>query len=1145
MAAESTAVLLERIRRLANAKRSDRFSDRELLTKFVRKHDNEAFAALVERHGPLVWRICRRTLPREQDAEDAFQAVFLVLLRKAATERWQESLAGWLYAVAVRIALKLRRQSVGRIATPSHQKRATADALDELTAREALAVIDEELVRLPEKYRSPVVLCLVEGRTQEETARQTGWSLSTVRRRLERGRALLQTRLSRRGLGLSVGLGVLLSAPAGNAAVPVFLEKTLLEAARLIMAGEAATSAVSTTVAALAEGIGPAGSVPVAAKAVAGMTIMLGILAVGAGLTAQPAAPAPPAAEKPRLLLQAASKIEEPVRPRTDLQGDPLPEEALARLGTVRLRHNWAQHLVFAQNGQTLYSQGENEIGVWDLGTGKERQRFSQRGDRAPEFLAISPNGDRAVTRDLNDDGSYSLALWEVAGQRRIRVLGTCAEKGYYASAYFSPDGKLLASIVDQGGVRNSLSLELWEIDSGAHRHSWKPEQKKEWSRATFSADSTTLATGGSDGSIQLWDVASGKQMACFTSNVYKVWRLAFSPDGTLLAAVDYIPGKIMQRTSVRIVDVTTGQEVRRLSEPTNDGASDFHDLAFSPDGKTLITSSSEPFLRVWDSWTGREIHRFPLGVRSTSGFVFSPDRTRLALTDYRSITLLDPTTGRSLLPFAGHKDGIRAIALTSDNRTIVTVGGDSLWVWDRINGKGREINELSDGRASFVTTILHPNGRTLFVLTWNRSVVVWDLLENRAMNRWPAYIGKDGDYYPGCWKSPLALSCDAKTLALRGEGECVLLVDATTGRERQRLPAHNAVIHGLAFTADGGKLAVWCRDHTAHVWDLVAGQEVRQFPFLWKTSLEHNPDLPWRAVLSPDGAHLAYGAVNDLVIYDLAKGAEVRCLRKLPYQVSEQLAYSSDGKMLAVGAMRDSDVRLIEVHTMQERQRLRGHKDRISTIAISADNRTLVTGSEDTTALVWDLTGRIAGGSKWDVPLSAGELEGLWSDLAASDAARAWKATQRLAAAPAQSVPFVAKRVSPVPKVDEARVNRLIGDLGSDQFAVRDQAMTELEKLGEMATAACRKALEEKPALEVRRRLEALLAKEVESRRAPSGDRLRGLRAVELLEWVATPDARQTLVALAQGAPGAALTEDAKASLARLNRSMADEKPR
>src|SRR5262249_6438498 len=149
-----------------------------------------------------------------------------------------------------------------------------------------------------------------------------------------------------------------------------------------------------------------------------------------------------------------------PARERTDLQGDPLPEEVLTRLGTVRLRHNWAEHLVFARDGQTLFSQGEKEICVWDLATGKERQRFTQHGDRAPQFLAMSANGERAVTRDLNDDGSYSLALWEVATQRRIRVLGTCPKHGYYASAYFSPDGKFLASIVGQGGVRNSLSLE-------------------------------------------------------------------------------------------------------------------------------------------------------------------------------------------------------------------------------------------------------------------------------------------------------------------------------------------------------------------------------------------------------------------------------------------------------------------------------------------------------------------------------------------------------------------------------------------------------------------------------------------------------------------------------------------------------------
>ncbi len=202
--------------------------------------------------------------------------------------------------------------------------------------------------------------------------------------------------------------------------------------------------------------------------------------------------------------------------------------------------------------------------------------------------------------------------------------------------------------------------------------------------------------------------------------------------------------------------------------------------------------------------------------------------------------------------------------------------------------------------------------------------------------------------------------------------------------------------------------------------------------------------------------------------------------------------------------------------------------------LAFSADGQRLISGCSDTTALVWNL------GSRFDphqapTALTAAQVEALWADLAVEDAARAYRAIRKLAISPAYSIPFLRKQLHPVSAVDEKRLARLIADLDSDDFAIHQKATTELAKLRDQPLAAYRRALEGKPPLETRRRLEDLLAKAMPAWWDISGERLRSLRAVEALELAGTKEARDVLETLASGAEGARLTEQAKAALQRL----------
>jgi RNA polymerase sigma factor (sigma-70 family) len=256
--------------------------DRQLLEAFLARRDEAAFAELVRRHGPMVLNVCRGVLGNLHDAEDAFQATFLVLAQKAASIRRREAVAGWLCGVAYHLALKVPAAAKRRRnAEEQTEERAVADPLMDMTLRELHQLLLEELQYLPEKYRLPLVLCYLEGRTQTEAARQLGWLKDVFRGRLNRGRTQLRARLTRRGLALTAGLfASTLTASPVQAALPAVQVETLAKA--VLKGGDL----VSARVASLAEGaIG--GLIARHGKIATLVVLALGLVTAGTGLWAQ------------------------------------------------------------------------------------------------------------------------------------------------------------------------------------------------------------------------------------------------------------------------------------------------------------------------------------------------------------------------------------------------------------------------------------------------------------------------------------------------------------------------------------------------------------------------------------------------------------------------------------------------------------------------------------------------------------------------------------------------------------------------------------------------------------------------------------------------------------------------------------------
>jgi hypothetical protein len=287
---------------------------------------------------------------------------------------------------------------------------------------------------------------------------------------------------------------------------------------------------------------------------------------------------------------------------------------------------------------------------------------------------------------------------------------------------------------------------------------------------------------------------------------------------------------------------------------------------------------------------------------------------------------------------------------------------------------------------------------------------------------------------------------------------------------------------------------------------------------------------------VSPNGRTLAFGGERGAVaLYDLSTGQEIRWLAKFPEFLST-VAFSADGKTLALASSRAPTIHLVEVLTGQERRRLVGANAAPTALAFSADGKMLISGHVDTTVLVWDLTGGLPVKAAWGKALAPAELDVLWADLSGLEAAKAYQAIRRLAASPEQAVPFLRNRLRPVAPVDEKRIAILLADLDSARFAVRDKAAKALEEMGEAAIAAFQRALKGEFSFEARRRVETLLDKQLRQRQFPSPERLRAVRALEVLEGVGSPEAVGVLKILAGGAPNARITEEALASMGRLS---------
>src|SRR5262245_18297885 len=601
--------VLRYLRSLIGLRGGADLSDAQLLQRFVAHRDSAAFESLVQRHGPMVLGVCRQLLGDPHDVEDAFQATFLVLVRKAAAVGRRELLANWLYGVAYRVAVRARGVAARRQARQRQGIDMTAiEPADDAGAPEPRPELHEEVNRLPAKYRLPVVLCYLEGKTNEEAARQLGWPTGTVSGRLARARHLLRRRPGRRRLALSAVAAALLAENA-TAAVPPSLLTQTVRAALLYGADPAAAGLIPAPVLALVEGVLQAMFIT---KVKSATLVLLGaaLLVTAAGLLA--------------FQVLAADPPKPPADPPKAAGADAPPPGPAARERVTLSGHDgmvWA--VTYAPDGKTLATVSglynkPGELILWDAVKGKEKARAQEpKGIRS---VAFAPGGKLLATADYYDN---NVRLRDPETGRVLTVLPQGSPNNAVA---FSPDGKTLAV-----GLLQDKSIKLCDMAAGRELRTLRGHT--DWvPHVVFSPDGRLLASGGRDKTVRLWDLATGQEYATLTGHEGTVECVAFSPDGKTLASACW-------DQTVKLWEVATGKERATLKG---------HKLqvlyvAFTPDGKTLATTSGEadsPIsdvnekpgeIKLWDALTGQEYASLKGHTFRVWSVVFAPDGKTMA----------------------------------------------------------------------------------------------------------------------------------------------------------------------------------------------------------------------------------------------------------------------------------------------------------------------------------------------------------------------------------------------------------------------------------------------------------------------------------------------------------------------------------
>jgi WD40 repeat protein len=842
--------------------------------------------------------------------------------------------------------------------------------------------------------------------------------------------------------------------------------------------------------------------------------------------------------------------------------------------------------VVITPDGRVVVSWTGHVIRVWDPAAGKLLRELQVEGEEV-SHVQVGPDGQMLATVVKGGEEKSWVELWNLRTGKKVRTIVPALPKGKQKGFHFgrlffaaggkvlavpgqygeedtayrfwdvgtatelagltpyphidefpplSPNGKLLVALAK--GRPKSTVVRLLDAATGKELRRLRPPLTEEVVGTRFSPDCRTVAVVEGLGQVRLWDVSTGKALPLPTEKSYRVWSLVFAPDSQMVAVEDSETVRLFQVATGKLVhELKTASPEDEFPRQTGGPTPTFPvalnpGVAFSPDGKLVAARANYNLIRRWKVATGEELAPGPAGHEQRVCAVgVTPDgRTAGSVSGDGTLRLWDLAKSRVRqvlpLPWGEDYDGRRprysgryCVAFTPDSLTVAATSPfNMVRLWDVATGKKRLQFEVVDGGVH--SLVFAPDGNQFFTGGTN-GVVCWDAHSGKRIRQMAK--PEQPDPGPGIIdnRSPPALtvSPDGRLLAAAGTRQ---------------------------YSPDNGAL-VWME---LRFWELATGQLRHCYPNPdhRKKKSRQRPQFDDRdpsrrrgpnvAAFAPDGKTLACNSNEAIELWDVFRGRRVRQFGG-PVDSVCGIAWCPGNRVLAI-AHDHGVIRLVDSTDGSIRGTIHSPQGGITSLAFNPDGRTLLTGGKDTTILVWDLNQILATKALRPQPLSQEELTKLWNELASSEGNLAGKAIMRLEDRPVEAVALLRNRLQRAVPVQAKRLEILFADFSNPRYAVRKKAEAEFARLGERAEPFLSKRLKESPPLDVRQRLERLL--ENLGGFVTVSERMRELRAVEVLEHIGTAEARRVLRELAGGAPEARLTKEAKAALVRLDRERASD---
>ena len=594
-----------------------------------------------------------------------------------------------------------------------------------------------------------------------------------------------------------------------------------------------------------------------------------------------------------------------------------LPEGATQRIGKGAI---W--EIAYSPDGK--YLAVASSIGTWlyDSRTGAELNLLTGH-TYAATSIAFSPDGQTLATG--GDWPDRTIRLWDAATGVLARTLDVSEFSG--GSLAFSPDGKTLA------GETYNKKVRLWDVETGARILTLEGHASSITSVA-FSPDGRTVASGSQDNTVRVWDIGTGTQKFKLTAHKNNVTDVTFSPDGRMLASSSY-DGR------VRLWDASTGDLQRSLG--WHIGA--IYCLAFNSDGRTLASGGEDNSVRLWDVMTGvleRTIEGHSSWVKSLA---FSPDGQTLASGSWDStVRLWNAVTGDHKRTIEGHTGMVWSVAFSPDGHTLASGNGNP-FPWAANN----HIRILDAMTGDVHRTLTAPRMPWVQSVAFSPDGLTIASSGGREIHRWDVMTGEQKQALKGHRDSVdgLAFSSDGQTIATGSDDGTVRLWNAESGDLERKLEGHTAAaVKTVAFSPDGRMLA--SGGGGISLWDVSTGDRLQ--------TLHGHKKWVNSVSFSPDGRVLASGGDDTTVrLWDVSTGEHLFTLEETGSRIRSAVLsvdFSPDGRTLVSGNWRY--VYVWDVMTGGLKRVLEGHADWVNGVAFSLDGRTLASGSEDGTILMW-----------------------------------------------------------------------------------------------------------------------------------------------------------------------------------------------